>query len=361
MAAGKGDVNLLDEIVRLSHEFGTVDYVRGGGGNTSVKTAETLWVKPSGTTLAGMKPGTFVAMSRSAMQGLYAIAVPPDAQAREALVKDAMAAAVLPGYTGRPSVEAPLHELLSGTFVVHTHPALVNGMTCSRNGAEVCARLFPDALWIPYIDPGFTLCMDVRRRVQEFVAAKGVSPSLIFLENHGLFVTADTAGEIRAIFKRVMDSLKAEYTRAGIAMTLTLAPPSPAGEVDAVRRKIAEVMGGEAAAIAYSEGFSVAEGPLSPDHIVYSKSYPYTGLLTPAGIASYRAARGYMPKVIITPVGVFGVSPALKQAELALELARDGALVCQLAGAFGGIQFMTDRARLFIENWEVESYRQKQV
>jgi rhamnose utilization protein RhaD (predicted bifunctional aldolase and dehydrogenase) len=51
----------------------------------------------------------------------------------------------------------------------------------------------------------------------------------------------------------------------------------------------------------------------------------------------------------------------MKQASLALELAKDGALVCQLAKAFGGIQFMTDRARLFIENWEVESYRQKQV
>ncbi|SVB75886.1 uncharacterized protein METZ01_LOCUS228740, partial [marine metagenome] len=45
-------------------------------------------------------------------------------------------------------------------------------------------------------------------------------------------------------------------------------------------------------------------------------------------------------------------------AELALELAQDGAQVMQLAGAFGGIDYMTDRAREFIENWEVESYRQ---
>jgi len=32
-----------------------------------------------------------------------------------------------------------------------------------------------------------------------------------------------------------------------------------------------------------------------------------------------------------------------------------------LAAAFGGIQFLVDAAREFIENWEVESYRQQQM
>jgi hypothetical protein len=31
----------------------------------------------------------------------------------------------------------------------------------------------------------------------------------------------------------------------------------------------------------------------------------------------------------------------------------------KLSKAFGGIEYMTDRAREFIENWEVESYREK--
>ncbi len=354
-------MSLLDDIVALSHEFGAPEYVRGGGGNTSCKTADTLWVKPSGTTLAGMTPSTFVVMSRAAMQHLYALEVPADSQAREALVKDVMAASVMPGQTGRPSVEAPLHEVLPGTFVVHTHPALVNGMTCSKNGAAVCARLFPDAFWIPYIDPGFTLCVEVRKRVQDFVASQGKAPSVLFLENHGIFVTGNTADEIRETYRRIMDTLKAEYVKAGVDLTLVMSAPSNAAAVEAVKQAITGTLGPDAAAVAYSEGFAVAEGPVSPDHIVYSKSYPYKGQPTAAGLAAFRTAHGYMPKVVITPAGVLGVSPAMKQASLALELAKDGALVCQLAKAFGGIQFMTDRARLFIENWEVESYRQKQV
>lgn len=354
-------MDLLDEIVKLSHEFGTTDYVKGGGGNTSCKSADTLWVKPSGTTLGGMTPSTFVAMNRAAMQRLYAMEVPADSQAREALVKDVMAASVMPGHTGRPSVEAPLHELLTGTFVVHTHPALVNGMTCSKTGSVVCARLFPDALWIPYIDPGYTLCVEVRKRVREFVAETGEAPTVIFLENHGVFVTGNTADEIRATYRHVMEALRGEYSRAGVGMTLSMATPSETGAVEATRKTISGLLGADAAAIVHSVGFAVAEGPVSPDHIVYSKSFPYKGELTSAGLAAFRANHGYFPKVVITPAGVFGVSPTNKQAALALELAQDGALVCQLARAFGGIQFMTDRARLFIENWEVESYRQKQV
>lgn len=351
----------LEIIVGLSKEFGTVDYVRGGGGNTSVKSADTLWVKPSGTTLAGMTPDTFVAMSREAMQRLYAIQVPGEAQAREALVKDVMAAAVLPGSSGRPSVEAPLHELLSGTFVVHTHPALVNGMTCSRRGAETCARLFPEALWIPYIDPGFTLCMDVRKRVREFEARTKRPTTLLFLENHGVFVTGDTAEAIRNTYGHVMGTLRCEYARAGIETGLSLEPAAAAAQIEADRSVLVAGLGAEAASVVGSGRFQVATGPVSPDHIVYSKSFGYSGVLSREGFDAFKATHGYWPKVITTPHGVYGVAPTPKQAGLALELAQDGALVCKLADAFGGIQFMTDRARLFIENWEVESYRQKQV
>ena len=201
-------MNLLDTITQLSHEFGTTDFVKGGGGNTSAKTADTLWVKPSGTTLTGLTPQTFVALDRAKLARLYDVAVPQDSHARETLVKDLMAAAVKPGSTGRPSVEAPLHDILSGAFVVHTHPALVNGLTCATQGAAACARLFPDALWSPYIDPGFTLCMDVRRRLR--------GQRLVILENHGIFVAGDTAIEIHATYRRVLDALRAEYAKAGI-------------------------------------------------------------------------------------------------------------------------------------------------
>jgi rhamnose utilization protein RhaD (predicted bifunctional aldolase and dehydrogenase) len=58
---------------------------------------------------------------------------------------------------------------------------------------------------------------------------------------------------------------------------------------------------------------------------------------------------------------VFGIGTTQEKALLALEFAQDGALVTQLAEAFGGIKYLSDSSREFIENWEVESYRSKQL
>ena len=351
---------LLRMITELSHEFGTEMYVKGGGGNTSCKNADTLWVKPSGTTLAGLKPDTFVEMDRPRLEQLFTLAIPADKTAREALVKDTMAAAVKVGQTGRPSVEAPLHDVLGGTYVVHTHPAWVNGMTCSKQGAEVCGRLFPEALWVPYIDPGYTLCMDVHRRIRERRAQRG-EPSLLILENHGIFVSGNSAGDVRAIYQRVMTTLRDRYAAAGVKLELRMGMPAAPGVVKSMTERLQSWLGGEAAAVVSSAPFAATEGPICPDHIVYSKSYAYRGDLSKEGLEAFRAQHGYAPRVVVTPSAVFGVGASPKQAQLALELAQDGALVAQLAEAFGGLQCLSDAARAFIENWEVESYRSKLI
>jgi len=62
--------------------------------------------------------------------------------------------------------------------------------------------------------------------------------------------------------------------------------------------------------------------------------------------------------VVVAANRVFGIGTTANNADLALQLSQDGALVMQLAEAFGGLEYMTARAREFIENWEVESYRQ---
>lgn len=351
---------LLQTVTQLSHRFGTPRYVLGGGGNTSAKTADTLWVKPSGTTLSGLTTDSFVAMDRSGIFTIFGAEVPAEPAAREAFVKDAMAAAMHEGQNKRASVEAPLHCLLEQTFVVHTHPALVNGLTCAQGAEAACARLFPDALWIPYIDPGYTLSAGVRRMVQEYHRHSGRRPSLLILQNHGVFVCGDTAQEVCATYERVMSVLEDAYRGGSIPTELPEPWRAPEDEVASITEALREALGEEAAGVAYGGQFAPASGPVTPDHIVYAKSYPFLGM--PGGrLEGYRKRNGYLPRVFVTPAGVFTVGTTQKRADLALELARDGALVCQLAKEFGGIRFLSEAQRRFIENWEVESYRQKQV
>lgn len=350
----------LNTITELSHRFGAPDFVKGGGGNTSVKNQEQVWVKPSGTTLAGMTPDSFIGLSRERLKTLYTMDIPADSSKRESRVQEIMREACLEADAARPSVEAPLHDILEGRFVVHTHAVLVNGMTCSLQGEAVCRDLFPEALWVPYIDPGFILCMDVRRRIDQYSQMNGHSPRVLILENHGIFVSGDTLNEIVERYEAVLEPLRRQYDDKGLALELRENPVSDPLE-DEVLSFIRETLGDQAASVLPGGSFQLAEGPISPDHIVYSKSFPYRGPLTDEGLRAYQSKWGYSPRILDLRDQVVAVAPNEKQARLALDLARDGALLVQLADAFGGIQYLGKDAREFIEQWEVEAYRQKQM
>ena len=344
----------LSIITQLSHEFGTPEYVKGGGGNTSYKNESTLWVKPSGTTLSGLTEETFVQLNRSKIDDLYNTETPADSAAREELVKNMMADAVSGG-SGRPSVEAPLHNVLSTKYVVHTHALLVNGMTCAIEGEEVAKRLFPEALWVEYIDAGYTLCMELKGRIEQYEAEHGKTPGVILLKNHGIFVSGDTAEEIRAHYASIMDPLRAEYDRMGINETLAISESATDSETE---ERIRSLFGGDAQFVASSGSFTCVPGPITPDHLVYARAFPFDAELTEDNVSAYRTTHGFAPKVVIANGRVYGLGTTEKNARLALEFAMDGAQVMQLSQAFGGVEYMSDSAREFIENWEVESYRQ---
>ncbi len=352
---------LLEAVTELSHAFGSAAYVKGGGGNTSCKQADTLWVKPSGTTLAALTPDRFVALDRARLACLYRETPPDGAAAREAWVKERMDAAVRPETPGRASVEAPLHDTLAARFVVHTHPEACNGMTCAVGGEAAAARLFPEALWIPYVDPGYTLCREVRCAVQDYAREHGAEPALIFLQNHGVVVSGDTVEAVRAVYESLMERLSREYAEAHLDGGAHVGPEPAEHEVAGWRQTLSETFGSEAAAVAVSGMLDVGAGPISPDHVVYAKSYPFEGRVTPENLRAFQSVRGYPPRVVVTGSAVLGVGPRESVARVALDLARDGAEVKRLARAFGGLRYLSDAARQFIENWEVESYRAQQM
>lgn len=347
-------MDALDRIVSLSHLYGTDTYVKGGGGNTSVKNSDTLWIKPSGTTLGGLERESFVPISRQILATLEPAKLPTEVKEREKAVKNLLMSAVAPGSTGRPSVETMLHNAFKAQFVVHTHPAAVNGLTCAINGKKECRRLFPESIWIEYTDPGYVLFAKVDAEIIKYRNEKGKEPTVVFLENHGVFVAGEDEEAIAGEYKNILDKLNAEYARAGIATGLTF----KSIEVDAEGKKLAKILGTE---ICACEDFPVAEGPLTPDHIVYAKSFPLMGEINEETIASFKVKNGYLPVIARSAGNVYASGASASRAALAMILAQDGALVEQLTAAFGGVRYMSDAARNFIENWEAESYRSAQM
>jgi len=354
----------LSVITRLSNCYGAnPDFVLAGGGNTSCKDEKYLYVKPSGVSLAKITEKDFVKMERAIIRECFAWSEFANADEREARVKSLMAYAVAPGSSGRPSVEAPLHELMDFTFVVHLHPAMVNGMTCGKDGAAKCAELFPEALWVEYVDPGFTLAKVVYDKVQDYKKANGKAPAVIFLQNHGVFVGGNSAEAINEAYENIMNTLKAYYAKMNVDPAADVYEAAAAEDVMEIAPALRGILAapGSVVSVRSSKPFAPAAGPLTPDHIVYAKSYALT-CEEPSveAVDAFAAAKGYKPKVVCVPgKALFAAGNNANGAATTMALAYDAARVERLAGAFGGANYLSDKHRSFIENWEVESYRSK--
>ena len=354
----------LREITELSNFYGADQaYVLAGGGNTSYKDEKFLYVKPSGVSLANITEKDFVKMDRAVIRECFAWNDFTDAAEREARVKSLMAYAVAPGSSGRPSVEAPLHELMDFTYVVHLHPGAVNGMTCAQGGKQACAELFPDALWVDYVDPGFTLAKVVYDAAGAYRKQNGRSPAVIFLQNHGVFVGGNTPDEVRSRYDKIMTTLRNVYEQAGLALPAADGAAADrqfvAATAPVLRGLLAE--SGNTVTVRSCAPFKVAAGPLTPDHIVYAKSFALQSDVVDAdAVAAFAARYGYKPKVVLVPgKAVFAAGKNASGARTTLALAQDACKVEALTAAFGGVHYLDDAHRAFIENWEVESYRSK--
>ena len=198
----------IQQLIDISRRYGADNrWVIAGGGNTSYKDSTKLWVKASGHALATIGEEGFAVLDRARLTAMENKEYSQDIAEREAQVKDDLAAACLTK-DRRPSVETSLHNCMGFSYVVHLHPTLVNGLMCSVQAERMCAELFPEALYIEYTDPGYTLFKKVHDRIAAYKAIRGQEAQVIFLQNHGVFVGAETTGEIDRIYAGIMARLE---------------------------------------------------------------------------------------------------------------------------------------------------------
>ncbi|MBR3562955.1 MAG: SDR family NAD(P)-dependent oxidoreductase [Bacteroidales bacterium] len=383
----------IDQLIEVSRRYGADSrFVIAGGGNTSFKTADRLWVKASGHALATITEDGFAVLDRSKLNPMGTKAYSADTAEREAQVKEDLAAACITK-DRRPSVETSMHNAIGFAFVVHLHPTLVNALMCSKQAGAKCKELFPDALYIPYCDPGYTLFKEVYDEIQAYKAARGAEPQVIFLQNHGIFVGADSVAEIDAVYDRVMNTLAANSLN--ISKKATSLPSDIQGEetsesvenqaischaisesIPAIRQILSRGGRGlKTLKVTCNEltkqfteseaGFKKVAAPFTPDLIVYCKSH-YIWLedadiaKAEKAIEAYISKYGHTPKVmLIKGIGLVAVGDNAKNAGIITEVFLDAMKVAAGAQAFGGEHPMEPKWIDFIDNWEVENYRRK--
>ncbi len=278
---------------------------------------------------------------------------------REEQVKNDLAAATI-SKGKRPSVETSMHNAIDFAFVVHLHPTAVNGLMCAVNAESELKRLFgANALYIEYTDPGYVLFKKVEDAIKAFRAEDGAEPSVIWLQNHGIFVGANSIEEIKVLYTKILDTLdRAILIVPAIRMMLSK---------DGLKTLKVRMNGLIKHFYDTEEAQAKIAKPFTPDAIVYCKSnYVFLNdeapeeVITEAAkvIPAFTTKFGYQPKIfLIKGIGLVAAGDNAAQCDTLLDVFEDAMKIAYLSESFGGTHPMTQEQIDFIDNWEVENYR----
>ena len=357
-----------------------------GGGNTSVKIAETnlvgreetiLYVKGSGGDLAKIDASGFSPVRMDHLLALAKLPALSDPQMVNEL-RTHMTRASAP----TPSVEAILHALLPFKFVDHTHADAIVTLTNSPGGADRIREVFGDTVVvIPYVMPGF----DLARACAERYAAAPQTVGMVLM-NHGIFSFGETAREsydrMIALVTRAEEYLAAEArlepaavavrgarpvrpTRGGVAARrASLAPPgsprcSPCTTTTAQPRLRA----------ARRRAALSQQGPATPDHVIRTKRVPLLGRDVEGYVAAYRryfeehAPKAREPKTMLDPaprvvldaeLGVGAVGRSAKEAAIVFDVYGHTMDIIERATLLGGWRALPAKELFDVEYWDLE-------
>jgi NAD(P)-dependent dehydrogenase (short-subunit alcohol dehydrogenase family)/rhamnose utilization protein RhaD (predicted bifunctional aldolase and dehydrogenase) len=372
-------IQQLSNLIEISRYYGQKkEYVIAGGGNTSFKDDTKIWVKASGVSMAHIELENFAVLDRKLLRVIGTRKYSNDGIVREAEVKNDLQNACLSETAARPSVETSLHELINYPFVVHTHPTLVNAVTCSNHAEQTISALFGEAaLYIPYTDPGYVLFARIRDSLELWRKNHDKDPGIIFLQNHGVFVAAPTSEEIKMLYSSIETVLNKHLnslpSREDLPVTdsVTLLLPALRMLFSLEGMKLARIRNN--ALIDHFTSSQLYFGkvslPFTPDQIVYCKARPIylesnnpEQLITECRekIKAFVASYGYLPRIVgIRGIGIVAFENNTRSVETMLDIFEDWMQISYLSENFGGPHFMSERDIAFIDNWEVENYRRQ--
>ena len=386
----------LADLIRISLTTGKDStLVQGGGGNTSVKTAdgEYMYIKASGTALKDMneKEG----WRRIRLDAVLSVIrdkqlAKLDAGTREPEVVDRLLLSCDDDVkTGaRPSVESHLHAFLD-KCVIHLHPIVVGAYVNAKNGKAELEKLFAresfPPLWVPYTDPGFTLATKIANLVDDYQKQYGKKPAVMILEKHGLFVTAGTAESALRLVRKVIKLCSSKLKFDARCSMLDARSKNRESRIknqvaaakSAIRKAVFDATGQDvpvsyfattgpvAAFMARKDAEKLLATPaLNPDELVYANGSAMwlekcdVNTITRKLKALVKGGQKPAAAFLVKSLGLF-VAADKKTAPTIAEITESSLRIRMWATKFGGILALTGREQDFINTWEAEAFRKK--
>lgn len=327
---------------------GDPSLVLHGGGNTSVKLGDTLWVKGSGSDLAKVTPADFTPLR---LQGTRALLN------RDQMTNAEMMAALTPliSEAGRPkpSIETLLHGALPYAFVEHTHADAILAVTNTMNGEAIAARVFGTrAPRAPFRQSGFDLA---KACMQTFDRERQADTVGLILLQHGVFAFGDGARQSYGNMIGLVATAE-RYLQDHGAWQLPDCDARPCWspvDVARLRRDISLTAGfplllavqDDPQTLAFARRDDLAQvleqGPATPQHAVFIKRLPMTGTGVAAYAAGYRAyaceaadALDPAPRVVLDPAfGALVAGYGVDTLGMACDIFRHGRTIMTRASA----------------------------
>ena len=176
----------LNELKNISKYCGErFDLVQAGGGNTSVKVDDLMFIKASGYNLTNIdeKNGYVVINNKLVIEDIKKNDVSNNITKYNYIGKK------------RASIETFMHSIVK-KYTIHLHPIQINKILISKNVKEIVNQIYPSGLIIEYLTPGIKVCNEINKCYDNH--------NVIFLLNHGIIITSDDIKQIYILLEDVI-------------------------------------------------------------------------------------------------------------------------------------------------------------
>jgi rhamnose utilization protein RhaD (predicted bifunctional aldolase and dehydrogenase) len=255
----------------------------------------------------------------------------------------------------RPSIEANLHVLLD-KYVIHIHPIAVGAFLNAKNGKAELEKLlanekFPP-LWIPYANPGYSLAKKIINLTGKYQKKYRRLPEILFLEKHGLFVSAANSVDALQLVSKVIKKCSSKLT----CPTVKQIKKPNAEEIKNVKLIIRHAFPTEAVHFFYNKNLAaylqknltgelLKAGALNPNEIIYLKGHIVWAE------SKKQIAKSPKPSIafLIKNLGLFVIGSD-KAASIARQVVEASLFMRYNGRKFGGIVALTNSEQNFIRN-----------
>ena len=300
-----GGRDLLDALVAATRAIGADPaLVLHGGGNTSVKTTQAdvtgarravLHVKGSGRDMATIDRGGFTPLSLDRLRALLTVRLTD----RE--LRNELRCAVLDASAPDPSVESLVHALLPHTAVLHSQADVVLAVTDTHDARRRAAAIWGErVVVVRYAMPGPDLAAACAQAWAE--QAHEGTEGLVVL-HHGIFAVGDSPAHALERHTSLLAAARAHVDAAPARPLPSVRAADPVDVMAVARLRAAmssaagtplvlHQAGGDLARSVLADpelATAVTRGPLTPDHVLWTKRVPLIGRDVDAYVDAYTA------------------------------------------------------------------------